>query len=236
MLNAGTLVVVAVLLNLGLAHAVGGFVDGHLNVLVEVSDDDGSQRRVVGVDHLVIDGPESVEVEHLLVPAGSCLHLTIGLVANAMVHVSEVGLGEEIVDGLLKVVGPEAREESTLVVDTLDKGVDGVTVSSDGGNNDLTAVVLDGLGLAHGDCSTLDGLLVDTSSVINSEGDVLDAIAVLGNVSAELGSLLSEGRLKGKANVAVLNNVDASVSVASLEALKKYILMMTWDFQKKYSD
>ena len=102
---------------------------------------------------------------------------------------------EKIVDRLLKVMSIKAREESTLVVDTLYKGVDGVTVSSDGGDNDLIAVVLDGLGLAHGDGPTFDGLLVDTSSIVNSKGDVLYAIAVLGNMSAELGSLFDEADL-----------------------------------------
>jgi hypothetical protein len=41
------------------------------------------------VNHLIIHGPESMEVKHLLVPTCSWLHLTIRLVSNAVIHILE---------------------------------------------------------------------------------------------------------------------------------------------------
>lgn len=100
MLHTGTTVVVNILLDLGLAHAVSWLINRHLDILVEVCDDDRSERGVVRVDHLVVDGPESMEVQHLLIPGCSGLHFTIGLISNAVVHVSEVGPRHNIVNHL----------------------------------------------------------------------------------------------------------------------------------------
>jgi len=66
-LNTGTSVVLNVLLDLGLLLAHGWFVDWHLDDFVEVSHDNGTKGRVFGVDLLVIDGPETVEVEGTLI-------------------------------------------------------------------------------------------------------------------------------------------------------------------------
>lgn len=62
MLNTSATVEVTVLLNLGLTETICRFVDGHFNILVEVGDDDRSERRVLGVDLFIVNGPESVEV------------------------------------------------------------------------------------------------------------------------------------------------------------------------------
>ena len=56
-------------LDLGLPLARGRLVDGHLDGLLVVGDHDGAQRAVVRVDLLVVDGPEAVEHQTLLVPA-----------------------------------------------------------------------------------------------------------------------------------------------------------------------
>ena len=55
MLNTSATVEVNVFLNLGLAQAVCRFVDGHLNILVEVSNDDRSEGRVLGVDLFIVN-------------------------------------------------------------------------------------------------------------------------------------------------------------------------------------
>lgn len=86
-LDASATVVLAVFLDLALFHAVSGLVDRHLDLLVEVGHDDGTQRRVLSVNHFVVNRPEAVEVEHLLVPSGDGLHFAVFLVPDAMVHV-----------------------------------------------------------------------------------------------------------------------------------------------------
>lgn len=69
-----------------------------------------------------------MEVEHLLVPLRDCLHFTVTLVADAVVNKLKVGEWEHIVDDLLHVMLAEVREERSLVVNTLDKSVDSVSV------------------------------------------------------------------------------------------------------------
>ena len=61
-LNAGAAIVLAELLDLTLPHAGRGLIDRHLDFLIEIGHDDGSQRGEIRVDHLVIDGPEAVEI------------------------------------------------------------------------------------------------------------------------------------------------------------------------------
>ena len=80
-------------------------------------------------------------------------------------------------------------------------------------------IVLKGSGLANRSCTTLDGFLMNARGIINSEGNILDTIAVLGNVVRELLAVLGESRLEGIDNVTVANNMNAGFTVASLKAL-----------------
>jgi hypothetical protein len=182
-------------------------------------------------EYSVIDGPEAVEVKHLLVPGGSGLHLTVGLVSNAMVHSLKLGAGHKIVHHFLKVVGLETREEGALVVDTLNEGVDSVAVSFDGSNNDGAIVVFQGFGLAHALSSTLDSLCVNTSGIINAERDILDTVTVLGVVGGELGVVGVDGALESENDIAIANNVGAPVAGSGLKSLKTVLAsgkIFTW--------
>ena len=80
------------------------------------------------MDHLVINGPETVEVEHLLVPVSDGLHLTILLVANNVVDIKEFRNWHKAVDRLSLRMVAVAWHEDSLVAITLDKGVDRVSV------------------------------------------------------------------------------------------------------------
>ena len=90
MLNTRAAVVLTELLDLALSDAIGGLIDGHFDLFVKVGHDDGAQRRVLCVDHLVIDGPEAMEVEHLLIPLSDRLHLSIFLIADAVVNIEKL--------------------------------------------------------------------------------------------------------------------------------------------------
>ena len=87
MLNARSTVVITELLNLTLSLALSRFIDRHLNLLIKVSHHHGSKRAIVRVDHLVIDRPEAVKIEHLFIPLGYRLHFTVRLVADNVIDV-----------------------------------------------------------------------------------------------------------------------------------------------------
>ena len=88
------------------------------------------------MDHAVIDRPESVEVKHLLVPRDCGLHFHVGLVANAVVNEVKLVRLHDLVVLFLEVVNLESWQEGTGVVNSLNKGVDGVAVGLHTGNND----------------------------------------------------------------------------------------------------
>jgi len=56
-------------LNLGFLLAERRLVDGHLYGLFVVGDHDGAQGAELGVQLLVVHGPEAVEEQVLLIPA-----------------------------------------------------------------------------------------------------------------------------------------------------------------------
>ena len=221
-LNACAAIILAVLLNLGLADSVCGLIDGHLDFLVKIGHNDRSEGRVRGVDHFVVDGPEAVEVQHLLVPLRHGLHLAIVLVANAMVDVLQVRLRKHSVQHFGAVVNLEAGEEGASVVDSLHESVDSVSVGFDGGSNDFTVFVLESFGLLHGHCTSLYSLVVDASCVVNSKGNILDAIAVFRVVRRKfrVRILRVKRRGEGKADFAILDHMGHKVTISCLKALK----------------
>lgn len=75
MLDARTRVESHVLLDLGLLLARGGLVDGHLDKVVGRRHDNGVEGGEFGADLGVIDGPEAVERETLLVEGARGHHL-----------------------------------------------------------------------------------------------------------------------------------------------------------------
>jgi len=140
MLDTSADVEIAVFLDLALLLALGGFVNGELDSLVKISHDNGAEGRVFSVHHLVIDGPESVEFKDLFVPFSSGNHFVFRLVSDDVVNDVELGGGKDFIEGVLEVVFLVARKESTLVflaIDgSLDKSVDGISVSLDTGEDD----------------------------------------------------------------------------------------------------
>ena len=89
-LNTGTTIKVDVFLDLGLSLAGSWLVDWHFDILVKVSNNHRSQCRVLSVEHLVINGPKSMEIKHFLIPGCSCFHLSIWLISNAMIDKKKI--------------------------------------------------------------------------------------------------------------------------------------------------
>lgn len=218
MLNTGTAVVLAVLSDLRLLLAHSGLVDGHLDLLGGVGHDDGAESRVLGVDLGVIDGPEAVEAELLLVHLAGLEHLTVGLVADAVVDEVQADNGEDVLEGVLVAGENVSGEEKTLVSVALDKGVLGVTVGGDGGHHDRAVLVLLLEGSADGLGALLDGAVVDGLDIVDSEGNILDTITVESEVVGEDLVAGVQGRHEDEGDLVLLDNVGADITVAGLEA------------------
>ena len=146
MLNSSASVKIDVLLDLRLSLSWCRLVDWHLDVLVEIGDHNRPQGRVLGVEHLVVDGPKPVEIEHLLVPARDWLHLTVSLVSDAVVDEQQLWCWKKLSKWVNVWVCNEAWEEWAVVVDVLYECVGGISVGSHGRNNDRTVLVLKSLG------------------------------------------------------------------------------------------
>ena len=120
-----------------------------------------------------------MEVEHALVPLSDRLHLTILLVAHAVVDVEKLWNGHQTVQWLLHVVLSVAWQEGASVVHALDKGVDGVTIGLDTGDNDRSVLVSESLRLTHALGASGHCFVVDASGVVDGESDVFHAITML---------------------------------------------------------
>ena len=104
MLNSRATIVLAEFLDLALPHAGRRLINRHLDLLIEIGHYDRSQRGEVRVNHLVIDGPEAMEVEHVLVPLRDGLHLAILLIADTVIDVEELRDWHEAIERLGSVM------------------------------------------------------------------------------------------------------------------------------------
>lgn len=175
-----------VLFDLGLSLAGGGLVDGHLDDVVGRRHDDGAQGGELGADLRVVDRPEAVEGEALLVEGAGRDHLVPVLVADAVVDASQGDgwLGDR--RGLL-VVDAETGEEGTGVVVAGDEGVGGISICADDGRGDGAMLdVLGDLGSLDSNGTLFDGLVVYAFHIVDFKGYILDGIAVLLKVSMDL--------------------------------------------------
>lgn len=220
MLDTWSSIVIDVLLDLGLSLSWSRLIDWHLDLLIEVCDYNRPQGRVLGVEHLVINRPKSVEVQHLFVPRSSCLHLTIRLVSDAVINVAEICGWQKLVDGLLEWVLDEAWQENTIVLVPLNESVSCISISSYRGDDNNSIFIPQG-GWLH-DCSgsSGDGLLEDSCRIVDVEGDIFNSITVLGMMLVEFFlSIWIKRCLKNETNLTIFNDMLGEVSVASLEAL-----------------
>ena len=69
-----------------------------------------------------------MEVEHLLVPSSYWLHISIGLVSNAMVDELQLDSRKELVDWLIQMMFFISWQEDTGVLVSLDKSVSCISI------------------------------------------------------------------------------------------------------------
>src|SRR6266508_4467978 len=172
-----------VLVDLGSSSALGRLVDGELDAPLAVPDDLGHQRRVLGGDGLVAEVDELGEAHDPLVEA------------DPVVHPAQLDVADHVVDGL-KARGRQrvgrrrpsdvAGQERPLVGGAVDQRVDGVAGGGDRGPADDAVVVLVVGRLGRPAGAALQRRPVGDHGVRHGEGDVVDPVAVPGDVGGDL--------------------------------------------------
>ena len=171
------------------------------------------------MDHGVIDGPISMEVEHFFVPLGSRLHLHVRLVSDNMVNGLEHRWLDEGIEWFVKVGFLEPWKERSSIINVLNKCMNSITISLNSGNNDGSILVLHLFGLRNRFGSSCDSLGVHGSAVFNFEGDIMDSVSVLFNVRVELSLSRVKRGLESVEDVSVRDNMSAEIAGSGLEAL-----------------
>jgi len=98
----------------------------------------------------------------------------------------QVRNGADLIKWLSHMVWFEARKEGAIVVNALYESVDGVSIGFHRCNYNLTVLVFECLGFLHSSCSSRYCLLINASSIIYCESNILDSVAVLCVVCREL--------------------------------------------------
>ena len=212
-LDAGAAVEVEVLLDLGLAAAFGGLVDGELDVAVAVGHDLRHERGVFGGDVVVVEVLVEAEAHDVAVEVDPLVHGVPADVADDVVDVEEAdGAGDVVFfDGLV------AGEEGAGVVGAVDEGVDGVAVGGDAGGGDAAVGVGEVGGLLDAAGAAAGGFEPGLAGVVDPEGDGVDTVAVLVDVAGDLG-VGAEGGGEDEADLALLEDVAGAVALAGLGA------------------
>jgi hypothetical protein len=211
-LGAGALVELEVLVDLRLALALGGLVDGELDEALAIADHLGHEGRVLGRD--VVVG----EVDHLGHREDVLVVLDPGL------HRAELDVADDVVDGqqhpgVLEGVldGGEAGEEGSVVAVALDEGVQCVAVSPDRGNVDRAMLVAELLGLGDADGAASGGLAIGVLDARHAEGDHAYPVAVLVLMGGDRGIGVQRAG-QHEADAPLLQDVGDLVARAGLQA------------------
>ena len=133
MLNTGATIKLYVFLNLRLSLAVSRLVNWHLDVFIEIGNNDRSQSREFCMEHLVINRPKPMEIKHLLIPGSCSFHFSIRLVSYAMINEQKIWRLEScnLVEWLSEEMLLETWQEQSLVVISLNKSVSGISICFD---------------------------------------------------------------------------------------------------------
>jgi hypothetical protein len=212
-LDAGALVEVEVLLDLRLAAAFGGLVDGELDVAVAVGHDLRHEGGVLGGDVVVVEVLIEREAHHFGVEVDPLVHGVPADVADDVVDVEEA-------DGVCYVIlfdGLVAGEEGSRVVGTVDEGVDGVAVGGDAGGGDAAVGVGEFFRLLDAAGSPAGGFEPGLAGVVDPESDGADAVAVLVDVAGDVG-VGAQGGGEDEADFALLEDVAGAVALTGLGA------------------
>jgi hypothetical protein len=212
-LDAGPLVEVEVLLDLGFAAAFGGLVDGEFDVAVAVGHHLGHERGVLGGDVVVVEVLIEAEAHDVAVEVDPLVHGVPADVADDVVDVEKAdGTGDGVVlDGVV------AGEEGAGVVGAVDEGVDGVAVGGDAGGGDAAVGIREFGGFLDAAGSAAGGFEPGLASVVDPESDGADTVAVGVDVASDV-AVGTEGGGEDEADLSLLEDVAGAVTLAGLGA------------------
>ena len=182
MLDAGAAVELQVLVDLRLLLRDRGLVDRELDLERAVGDDLRHQRAVLGGDVVAHELLHVGEAHDLVVEGHPLVHPAEFDVADAVVDGLEGALGGRLDD---RVGGGEAGQVRAVVAGALDEGVPGLAVRGDRGEDDRAVLVLELVRLGEAAGAVLDGVRVRGAGVRDLDGEVDDAVAVLGDMVGE---------------------------------------------------
>mmetsp|Transcript_30911 Transcript_30911/g.35210 ORF Transcript_30911/g.35210 Transcript_30911/m.35210 type:complete len:224 (-) Transcript_30911:67-738(-) len=171
----------------------------------------------------VINRPESMEVQHLLIPSSGGFHVLVRLVSNAMIDLKQMRVSHEIVENFGLLVSLVARQEGALVAISLDESVNSVTIGLNGGNNNSAELVSQLFRSRHTLGASGNSLVVDSTSIIDSESNISDTITVSGLMSRHL-SVVSQRGFENEVDVILLNNMGADRSLTGFQTLVSNIV------------
>ncbi len=217
-LHARAAVELQVLVDLGLLLGDGGLVDRELDLQGAVRDHLRHQRGVLRRDVVAHELLHVREAHDLVVEADPLVHAAELDVAHAVVDRLEGALGRRLDD---RVGGRVAGQVRALVAGALDEGVPGLAVRGDRGEDDRAVLVLDLVRLGEGAGALLDGVRERGARVGDLDGQVDDAVAVLGHVvgeeAAPVGGRLDDGG-EHETRGAVLQHVARGLAAAVLRS------------------
>lgn len=160
-------------------------------------------------DVLVVDRPESVEAEGLLVTVtlwsalllmkvevvnillANTVHLIPVLVTDAVVDTVQIYTGQILGDRVFgSVLRPIPGQERSRIRLALQKGVGGLSIRLDSRNPNVPVLIFEAAWRRHNLGTVGHGGLIYCVDGVNFEGDVLDAVTVLFEVLVDLAELL----------------------------------------------
>lgn len=207
-----------VLVDLGLLLGDGGLVDRELDLERAVRDDLRHQGAVLGGDVVAHELLHVREAHDLVVEADPLVHPAEFDVADAVVDRLEGAVGGRFDD---RLGGGEAGEVGAVVAGAVDEGVAGLAVGGDRGEDDGAVLVLQLVRLGDRAGAVLDRVGVRGPRVGDLDGQVDDAVAVLGHVPLEEVAVAGGGLDDGgqdEAGRAVGEHVRGGLAAAGLRS------------------
>ena len=145
-----------------------------------------------------------------------------------MIYEFKIDCRHYLIEFFLQVISFKSRQERTGIINSLHEGMNCIPISLDTCNYDRTIVILKSLRCFDTLCSPFDSFIVDTSSIINLESDILYSITVTAIFFWEFFIARIQRWDKGEDYLSILNYMRAILSISSFKSLKE------WSKQYRY--
>jgi len=209
--DAGSAVVLEVLVDLGLPLPGRGLVDRELHLPAPVRHHLGHERGILRGDILVVEVLELREAHHVAVVRDELVHVPQRHVPHDVIHVEERAVRGLPAGRLVP------RQERAPVLRTVDEGMHGIAVRSHRRAPDLAPLILHRGRLLDALRAPLRRLAVGAVHVLHLECYVVDAVPVEADLLGHE-PFRPQRRREHEAHPALLQHVGSAVAHAGLEA------------------